>query len=136
MGAPSGFKAIFDSLDSLLSGVSMGFAFYKPNSRSIYTGKNLAYIGMASGKISTFLRGGIPVIMNEIGEIAKQAKLNGFGYVVNHPKEISNLLSCTDCEKMSLMAKKYYEKNISFDLYKNPLKKLFEDEMKKINNKK
>ena len=57
-----------DDMGFILNGVTVGFAFYNPNFSSPYTGNNLAFLGLASGKVATYWRYGIPVIMNSIGE--------------------------------------------------------------------
>lgn len=49
----------------------LGIALYKPNRQCIWTGNNLKYIGMASGKISTYLQHGLPLLINEIGEMSR-----------------------------------------------------------------
>ena len=54
-----------DDLSYVLSGVDFGFAMYRPTYDSIYTGLNLKYIGLSSGKISTYLRFGVPLLIND-----------------------------------------------------------------------
>ena len=44
-----------DEMNILLDKVNLGLALYKPTYDSMFTGKNLEYIGQASEKISTFL---------------------------------------------------------------------------------
>ncbi|WP_445778775.1 hypothetical protein [Shewanella sp.] len=75
-------------MDYILNGCDYGLAFYKPSRRSKYTGKNLEYIGLASGKISTYLRSNVPVITNANGEIAEHIRRYNAGIVIGHPNEM------------------------------------------------
>ena len=56
----------FRTSDELLCGVDIGLAFYNPLYTSELNGKNIANIGMAGGKISTYLQYGVPVVINDI----------------------------------------------------------------------
>ena len=81
-----------DDLGYILNGVSVGFSLYKPNLKNIYTGLNLQNLGMSSGKISSLLRYGVPVIINEIGLYSELVIKYGLGAVVKNPSNISNEL--------------------------------------------
>ncbi|TXI78419.1 MAG: hypothetical protein E6Q42_03295 [Dechloromonas sp.] len=83
---------LVDDLGYVLAGITAGLAFYRPTRNSPYTGRNLEYLGLASGKISTFLRYGIPVVCNEIGLYAEQVRAHGLGAVVDHPDRIAQVL--------------------------------------------
>jgi len=93
-----------DDMGSVLAGVDAGLAFYRPEYRSAYTGKNIEHIGLASGKISTFLRYGVPVVMNDIGQYAHLARTQGFGDVVDDPAGIGDALANLDCDNASQKA--------------------------------
>lgn len=108
-----------DAMGSILSGVSAGLAFYQPNYKRPLTGKNLEYLGLASGKISTYLRYGIPVIMNEIGVYAVEARQFQFGFVVDHPKNIKDCLKDICNKTYQKNAKHYFNTKIDFNIYKN-----------------
>lgn len=67
------FLGDFEALDEYLEKFDMGVAFYKPifsepfwgfSRQNEYLGANIENIGMASGKFSTYLRAGLPVIVN------------------------------------------------------------------------
>jgi hypothetical protein len=55
--------ADFSDLKQLIQSASCCAAMYQPDPGSIYTGKNIQYIGLASGKFSTALQHGIPVLV-------------------------------------------------------------------------
>jgi hypothetical protein len=110
-----------DDLSSILAGVAVGLAFYEPDYRSYHTGRNLRYLGLASGKISTYLRYGIPVILNEIGLYADEARRHGFGRVVAGPEDIGpNLAACLD-EGYRSHAQAYFRDKLDFNLYRGQL---------------
>lgn len=73
----------FDSMADIFSGVDVGLAFYVPKSGHPFLGKNIENIGLSSGKISTYLRHGVPVITNVHGELAKLIDIYGAGKVVS-----------------------------------------------------
>lgn len=70
-------------LFNLIKSADIGISLYKPLFRDMYTGNNIKYVGLASGKFTTFMQHGIPVIMNEIGVLTKQVKQYKLGLVVN-----------------------------------------------------
>jgi hypothetical protein len=110
-----------DDLSSVLAGVAVGLAFYEPDYKSYHTGRNLKYLGLASGKISTYLRHGIPVILNEIGLYADEARRHGFGRVVAAPEEIGpNLAACLG-EDYRSHAQAYFRDKLDFNLFRQQL---------------
>ena len=104
---PSGFNAekIFFSLDTpieniddmgiLLSGADAGFCSYKASFDSPFTGDNITYIGMSSGKTTMFLQYGIPVVienMNMWDEIVEKEKI---GLVLKTQQDLDSLDNLT-----------------------------------------
>jgi hypothetical protein len=79
-------------MSQLLSAVDVGIAFYRANPNNPMTGKNLSFIGMASGKFSTYLQHGVPVIINELGEMSDHVRRSGLGAVVSHGNQIPSAL--------------------------------------------
>ncbi len=108
-----------DAMGSILSGVSAGLAFYQPNYKRPLTGKNLEYLGLASGKISTYLRYGIPVIMNEIGLYADEARQFKFGCVVEQPRNIKDCFEGICNKSYQKNAINYFNAKLNFNIYKN-----------------
>jgi len=104
---PSGFNVekIYFSLDTpieniddmgiLLSGADAGFCSYKASFDSPFTGDNITYIGMSSGKTTTFLQYGIPVVienMNMWDEIVEKEKI---GLVLKTQRDLDSLDNLT-----------------------------------------
>lgn len=104
-----------DDMGFVLSGINVGLAFYKPKYCSPYTGKNIEFIGLASGKTSTFLKYGIPVIMNEIGEYSELAKSHGFGVVVEDVTNLPQALPKILCDSFSINAGNFFSQKLDFD---------------------
>lgn len=80
-----------DDMSIMLSGADAGFCSYKASFDSPFTGDNITYIGMSSGKTTTFLQYGIPVVienMNMWDEIVPKEKI---GLVLKTQQELENL---------------------------------------------
>jgi len=107
-----------DDMGGILEGISAGLAFYEADYSSPYTGKNLEHLGLASGKISTYLRYGIPVLMNEIGLYADEAREFQFGWVVDSPEQIKDCLENIDTGQYSKNAIEYFSRKLDFNNYK------------------
>lgn len=112
-----------DDMSSILSGVSAGIAFYQPDYAGPYTGNNLKYLGLASGKISTYLRYGVPVIANEVGLYAEEIRKNILGVIVRAPENIPEQLKDFKSSNYSNNAKKYFSDYLDFNNYSERLLK-------------
>ena len=112
-----------DDMSEIFSGVDVGLAFYQPDSIGPYAGQNLEYLGLASGKISTFLRYGVPIIMTNIGLYSELAVEHEFGLVVSAPSALPAALAQLPNHELRENAKKFYTKQLDFNNYKNDLVK-------------
>ncbi len=110
-----------DDMGGVLAGVSVGLAFYEPDFRGHYTGKNLVHLGLASGKISTYLRYGVPVIINEVGLYAEEARRYRFGCVVSLPEDIKDYLDKIDNDTYRYNARDYFVKKLDFNNYRDDI---------------
>lgn len=106
-----------DDLAYVLTGVDAGLAFYKPNYACAYTGDNLAKLGLASGKISTCLRYGIPIVMNELGMYSELAREFRFGLVIHNVTELPEALVGLEDGTMSPSALDFFQKKLDFVNY-------------------
>ena len=70
-------------LGVLLGDVDAGIALYHPMKGNLWAGNNIKYIGLSSGKTSTCLQHGIPVIINDTGEMAQLVKQYELGHVID-----------------------------------------------------
>lgn len=76
---------------------------------------------MASGKISTFLRYGIPVLMNEIGIYADLAVQYQFGLIASDIDELADSLYAFDRIDFGENARAFYSEYLDFDNFKDLL---------------
>lgn len=84
--------ADMDDLSELTDQVDLGLALYHPTFDGRYYGNNLKYLGMASGKISTYLRHGLPVLCNRIGTMSEEIEKHRLGFSVFSMAEIPRVL--------------------------------------------
>ncbi len=110
-----------DDLGNILAGVSVGLAFYRPVWDCPSSGKNIQYLGLASGKISTYLRYGIPVIVNEIGLYAEEAQKHRFGLAVEDADRIGSRLDEVDRPSYRENAKRYFRETLDFKLHEDKI---------------
>lgn len=109
---------LVDDMSMILSGVDTGLAFYKPDYNSgPHTGNNLKYLGLASGKISTYLRYGIPVIVNEIGLYSDEIRQYKLGAVVDAPDKIADKLMEIKNQIHEKNARNYFAQHLDFNIY-------------------
>jgi len=91
-----------EDLSEMLHSTDLGIALYKPTFDGIYTGNNLKFLGLSSGKIATYLQHGIPILTNENGLISDYIWESEAGYIIDDLKEISELLesiNLKECER-------------------------------------
>lgn len=116
-----------DKMGYVLSGVNAGLAFYSPTYDDPSTGQNLAKLGLASGKISTYLRYGVPIITNEIGLISDMTRKQKFGVVVENLAELPKaLLDLENMQNASDSAKKFFSDQLDFSLYQDEIKSVID----------
>ena len=78
-----------NDMHKILHSASIGLAFYQSFPNSIWLGKNIKHLGLASGKISTYMQHGIPVITNDIGIMSDFITKAGLGRVVDIDRRFS-----------------------------------------------
>ncbi len=100
---PVGFRAdkIYFSLDTpvesiedmgiLLSGCDAGFCSYKASFDSPFTGDNITYIGLSSGKTTTFLQYGIPIVVENMNMWDEIVRFEEIGIVLEQQSDLNRL---------------------------------------------
>jgi hypothetical protein len=107
-----------DQLENMLTSADAGVAFYKPVFNHRNTGKNVFFIGLSSGKISTYLKYGIPIIVNEIGEMSEYVKEYKLGLVVKDPDEINPAVFDTlNIQTIRTNCSNFFSNKLDFSLY-------------------
>jgi hypothetical protein len=101
----------------------IGYAMYQSIKGNKYLGKNIEDLGLSSGKISTFLSCGVPIITNITGEFAMLIREFGAGVVVSEASEIPEAVARISKarDRYSRGANALFEQKLSFDLYRKEL---------------
>lgn len=84
----------FDSMSPLFDGVDVGLAFYRSVPNNPFLGRNIEQIGLASGKISNYLRHGVPVMTNINCEMADLIRSYNAGVVLPVVSDLFYGFSC------------------------------------------
>ena len=88
-----------NKLHKILYSADLGIGLYKSYSNSIWLGKNISNLGMASGKIATYLQHGLPVVVNEIGEYSECVRNHKLGIVIDDRQPFKMLPTSCDLER-------------------------------------
>ena len=105
----------------LLHSADLGFCAYYPTYSNIYTGDNVKYIGLASGKATTYLQHGLPVVAISGGQIGEIVKNNRLGFTLDKIEELPDCLANYDSSEAKSMHKgcyDYFNREFSFSLFK------------------
>ncbi len=95
-----------NELHRLLHACDVGLCFYKPDYKSLLTGKNLVTIGMASGKFTSYMQHGLPVLAYEKGQIGDLISQHDLGWVIHDISDSKNILSAIDRKELKTKSKK------------------------------
>lgn len=79
----------FVEVMSFLKLADIGLAFYEPTYKNRVLGRNIAVMGYSSGKISTYLQAGLPVITNVDGEFKEDLIKYRSGVYAGSPANIA-----------------------------------------------
>lgn len=114
----------FEALQSLVQAADLGIALYRPTFADAHEGNNLKYLGMSSGKISTYLQHGVPIVVNDIGEMADHVDEYQLGIHVHTLDELPARLRATDRATLGRWREncyQYFERNLDLQTRINPL---------------
>ncbi|MGD9832013.1 MAG: glycosyltransferase [Piscinibacter sp.] len=78
----------YDQIDALLGSAAVGMALY-----SSEVGQNTSSVGLASGKLSHFLKLGIPVIVSPLPGLADFVREHGVGDVLESAQQLPELIA-------------------------------------------
>jgi tetratricopeptide (TPR) repeat protein len=114
----------FEELPQILHDVDLGLALYTPLKNNISAGNNLKYLGMASGKIATYLQHGLPILVNEIGIWSDTVINFDIGVVIQSASDIPVFLrnlSAKHFEKYRGNIRKFFDSGFDLNLTIQPL---------------
>jgi hypothetical protein len=80
-----------EDIGVLLGDVNAGFCSYQPDYKTPFTGENVKYIGLSSGKTTTFLQYGIPIVVENMNIWNELVPKNKIGIILNNPQDLLNL---------------------------------------------
>lgn len=83
-------------LNRLLQSATVGLAFYKATFDCEHTGKNIEKIGLSSGKISTYLANGLPIVVSPNESLRSLFVEHQIGAEVEDFKELPQILQNCD----------------------------------------
>lgn len=102
----------YAQLDDLLASASAGIALYASE-----LGENIAAVGLASGKLSHFLKLGVPVIVSPLPGLADFVRQHRVGEVLEQPQQLPELLARIDADREGYRARALhcFDTQLSYD---------------------
>jgi Fe-S cluster biosynthesis and repair protein YggX len=122
----------FRDMGRLVKSADVGicsYSFYKTELSHffVYGGKNHLFMGLASGKVNTYLEYGKPVIINNVTNLANVVYEHNLGEVVNSFDEIDFNSLQRKLPKLTKNCEKFYKRYLDFSIYKNNLLQLIDN---------
>lgn len=123
--------ATLGELEGLLHGADMGVVMYASSADHMNTGRNVADVGMASGKFAMMMRYGLPVVVNELGAMTEAVRSLGLGIVAATPEDVGSALATVSpgaLESMRGRCCRYFEESLDLDGTVGPLLEALESD--------
>ena len=118
---------MIDDLEKLYCSADLSLCFTSPIYGSEYAQKNVVFMGLSSGKISTSLKYGVPVIVNELGQISDYVREYNLGHVVESLSEINSILNNHRDESFSKRCTDFFTNKLDFSLFSDRFIKIIYD---------
>ena len=118
-------------LEKIICSADLGFVLYDLDLSSPYTGKNILFVGLSSGKFSAFMKYNIPVVVNNNTNIADIVSQYNLGYVISSIEDIHLILSHNDTSPLRKNCKSFFKKYLDFSIYENIILSVVEKAIKK-----
>ena len=110
-----------EDMHHLLHSADLGLCAYCPTYSDMYTGDNLKYIGLASGKAMTYLQHGLPIVTTSGGQMGEIVKNNRLGFTLDKIEDLPYCLANSDSSEAKSVHQgcyDYFNREFSFDLFK------------------
>ena len=104
-----------NNLSPILHSADLGIALYKSHENSIWLGKNIQNVGMASGKISTYFQHGVPVMVNEIGELSDCVRQHELGIVIDDRQPAQLAITGRDLRRYRLNCYDFFNSRLNLN---------------------
>ena len=104
-----------DEMDAFISSADMGISLYKADYNSIYSGKNLEFVGMASGKTNAYFQHGVPVITNDCGVMGRLVRDNNVGVVVDATSRLTPDGFASELYRMKASVPGFFRRTLNLD---------------------
>jgi hypothetical protein len=112
-------------IGKIVNSADTGLVLYDFNTFSPYTGKNILFMGLSSGKLSMYLKYGIPVLVCNSTNLADIVYKHQLGYVVQNMNDINpKYLEALDLNILKENCRSFFLKHLDFSLYETSLLKL------------
>ena len=109
-------------MHKILHSADLGLALYCPNFLSPYTGKNISDLGLSSGKISTYLQNGLPIVTTYNEILLEYMKEYNIGYMIKTVSELESiLLQYEPQERYHKDSLNFFKTVLSFNNYEETL---------------
>ena len=111
-------------LHRLLHACDVGLCFYTPTYTHPTQGKNLERLGMSSGKFTTYLQHGLPVLVNDQAEMGGQVCRENLGWRVRDIGEVHRVLASVDRPALDARREScldFFTRRCDFDVTVPPL---------------
>jgi len=102
----------YSDIDRLMASARAGIVLYASE-----LGQNTATVGLASGKLSHFLKIGVPVIVSPLPGLADFVREHGVGEVLERPEQLPELLARIDADAAGYRerALKTFDQELSYE---------------------
>lgn len=106
-----------EELDEFVSSADIGVALYKPIDENFYV------MGLSSGKIWLYLRGGLPVITVDFPNLVEMVDHGRFGLYIHQPEEMSDAIQkiLDDYSRFEKNSRVYFKKYGDFSTAFKPV---------------
>jgi hypothetical protein len=122
--SPKPVRYTYD-LGVIINSADVGLVLYDIDTLSPYTGKNILFIGLGSGKFSMYLKYGIPVMTSNNTSIADIVSKYQLGYVVQNINAINpKYFDTLNINELRENCRSFFGKYLDFSLYENSLLEL------------
>lgn len=111
-----------DDMGTLMSSCHMGFCSYKPDYTTVFTGDNIKYIGLSSGKATTFLQYGIPVLIDNMNIWNELVESNKIGLLLRKPEDLLKL-SAINSHEYADNAIRFFDEHLDAKIYWSAISK-------------